>query len=241
GYLWAGHEQCDDGNLVGHDGCETTCQPTWIERMDTTGSHTCAQFVDGALRCWGVNNYGQLGRGDTINTQGQSPHAVPVIPVGGPVEQLALSSAFMCALLQSGAVRCWGRFGGYGYGNLDNIGDQPGEMPPPDIDLGGTVLGLSSGSAHTCALMAGGSVRCWGANSWGELGLGHTNTIGDQPGEMPPPIVDLGGPVAQLSLASQGACALMETGTVRCWGRYGMFSYGNNLDLGNEPGEIPTP
>src|SRR5690606_28354932 len=176
-----------------------------------------------------------------INTQGQSPHAVPVIPVGGPVEQLALSSAFMCALLQSGAVRCWGRFGGYGYGNLDNIGDQPGEMPPPDIDLGGTVLGLSSGSAHTCARMAGGSVRCWGANSWGELGLGHTNTIGDQPGEMPPPIVDLGGPVAQLSLASQGACALMETGTVRCWGRYGMFSYGNNLDLGNEPGEMPPP
>ena len=96
-----------------------------------------------------------------------------------------------CVLLVGGNVRCWGDGGGgqLGYGNSNDIGDQPGEMPPANVNLGGPVEQLFVGGAHNCALMGDGTLRCWGANNYGQLGYGNTNSVGDQPGEMPPPPV----------------------------------------------------
>jgi alpha-tubulin suppressor-like RCC1 family protein len=167
----------------------------------------------------------------------------PAVDIGGPVAQLAVARASTCALLETGKVRCWGS-GGYGqlgYGNTNTLGDGPGEMPPADVDLGvGVITQLAAGAEHYCALFQGGSVRCWGRSIYGELGQGNTNSIGDGPGEMPPPVVNVGGNVVRLELAAYMSCAVLDTGMVRCWGfnSYEQLGVGGS-HLGDNPGEMP--
>ena len=62
-------------------------------------------------------------------------------------------------------------------------------MPTPDVDLGGPASDLALGIDHTCAMLAGDKVRCWGFGRKGYLGYGNLDSIGDNPGEMPPPDV----------------------------------------------------
>ncbi|HVH97393.1 MAG TPA: RCC1 domain-containing protein, partial [Enhygromyxa sp.] len=93
---------------------------------------------------------------------------------------------FMCARLAGGSVRCWGwGFGGLlGNNSTISIGANPGEMPAPNVALGGPAVQLSVGDTHSCALMASGALRCWGQGG-AQLGYGHVNNIGDSFNEMP--------------------------------------------------------
>lgn len=150
-----------------------------------------------------------------------------------------------CVLFGSGAVKCWGGnpSGELGYGHTDALGDEPGELPTPDLDLGGKVVEIAAGYSHTCARLEDGAVRCWGENTYGQLGYGHTDPVGDAPGQMPPPDVQLGGPAVALSAGLRHTCAVLATGEVRCWGwnYYGQLGLGHTEDIGDEPGEMPPP
>jgi alpha-tubulin suppressor-like RCC1 family protein len=167
----------------------------------------------------------------------------PDLDLGGPVAQLGVGVAFSCVLMQTGAVRCWGAnsYGQLGYGHTNPIGDGPGEMPPANVDVGiGVVSQLVVGAAHACVVMESGEVRCWGEGTQGQLGSNWNTNIGDGPGEMPPPNVEVGGAISDLS-ANRTTCALMDSGSVRCWGPglYGL-GYGNVSNMGDQPGEMPT-
>jgi len=128
-------------------------------------SHTCGLTTAGGVRCWGNNGNAQLGIGtyDTV----LSP---PTTDVLTGVKQVVASNLFTCALLTSGGVRCWG------YNALGAIGDeteiQVDRRSPAAVDILGGAASLAAGGAHTCALMTGGGVRCWGANDAGQLGDG---------------------------------------------------------------------
>jgi len=236
-------EECDDGDMQSNDGCDASCTRT-IRSLVTGGNHTCALLASGAVRCWGYNISGQLGRGDVENI-GDEPGEMPPqdVEIGGTVGQLATGINHTCALLAGGAVRCWGENqpGVLGYGHIFNIGDQAGEMPPDDVDLGAPVELLSAGFSHTCARLVGGEVRCWGANNSGQLGIGSKENLGDDPGEMPPPAAELGGVPIQLEMGSAHSCALFNGGAVRCWGNNftGELAHDYPNDLGDTPGEMP--
>lgn len=137
-----------------------------------------------------------------------------------------------CVLTGSGAVRCWGASdqGQLGYGATNVIGDEPTDVLTVDVQLGGPALELAAGGDNTCVLQAGGVVRCWGRNTFGNLGLGDTNNRGDAAGEMPPPPVPLGGPAVRVTVGEFHACALMASGAVRCWG----FGGDGRLGRGDE-------
>ncbi|MCG8423502.1 MAG: DUF2341 domain-containing protein [Proteobacteria bacterium] len=212
--------------------------------------HTCALVDTGMVRCWGWNSDGQLGHGTTDEAIGDEPGEMPPadVDVGGPVAAITAGGWHTCALLQTGAVRCWGsnRYGQLGHGTTDTIGDEPGEMPPADIDVGGSVLQLAAGEHHTCALLATGAVRCWGYNEFGQLGYGMTETVADQPGEMPPADIEIGGPAIYIAARGAHTCAVMATGAIRCWGdnTYGQLGYGHSLHIGNNEnpsvaGDVP--
>jgi alpha-tubulin suppressor-like RCC1 family protein len=81
--------------------------------------------------------------------------------------------------------------GKLGSGNIEDIGDEPGEMPPIDVNVGGSVVMLEAGGHHTCAVLDTMQVRCWGGGTSGQLGNEIDEHIGDEPGEMPPPPVQL--------------------------------------------------
>jgi alpha-tubulin suppressor-like RCC1 family protein len=203
---------------------------------------------NGELRCWGHNATGQLGLGHTDDIGDDANEMPPpATDVGGQISQVALGGSFACVLLVNGQVRCWGynADGQLGQGHTNDIGDGPGEMPPPVVNIGaGNVVQLVAGLNHACVLLDINRVRCWGRNNTGGLGLGHTNNIGDGPMEMPPPDLILSNvTVAQIGAFPLGACALYNGGTLRCWGYNsdGQLGQGNTNNIGDEPMEMPPP
>lgn len=229
-------EQCDDGNANANDSCDLSCQLSLGESIVglTAGQrHNCIVTDSGSVRCWGDGGWGVLGYGNTndIGDNETAGAAGPVI-LGGEVVQIDAGNNHTCAVLQGGDVRCWGQanYGELGYGNdEEHIGDDEVPASVEPVDIGGSALAVSAGSRHTCALLAGGDVRCWGHGNKGQLGYGNTETIGD--GESPSSVepVQLGGPALQVSAGWGFSCALLEGGGVRCWGdgRYGVLGQGN--------------
>lgn len=197
--------------------------------------HTCVLLDSGVVRCWGMGFYGELGYGN-MDSNPDAALAGPV-PIGGTVVQLAAGTNHTCALLDTGAVRCWGvgDDGQLGYGNVNHIGDNETAGTGGDVSIGGIAVQIAAGGWHSCALLAGGTVRCWGYNGGGELGLGHTNAIGDNELPSSAPVVDVGGTVVQIAAGSNQTCVLLATGTVRCWGFAGdgALGYANTIDIGD--------
>ena len=106
----------------------------------------------------------------------------PVITnVNGVVVELDGGSDHVCTILQGGIVRCWGSAGAGKLGiNVPDgwLGDEPGEMPPGNANVGGVPAQISTGSTFNCmVLLADKSLRCWGQNNYGQLGYGHTDTV----------------------------------------------------------------
>jgi alpha-tubulin suppressor-like RCC1 family protein len=184
----------------------TNLEPVALALVD---GHTCAVVVvrggteaGGRVKCWGSNNSGELGLGDTYEPRHPSEHmgdALPFVDLGpGPPAVMVLASTFFsCALLADGVVKCWGENGlatlGLGYvGGV--IGDQPNEMganlAAAELGVGIVVSGLyttraNSGDATPCVVLSDGAAKCWGLNSDGRLGLETTEIfIGDTPDEM---------------------------------------------------------
>lgn len=272
---------------------------------------TCALLDTGRVRCWGSNSYGQLGYGDlrTVGS-GNTPASAGDLDLGTSVTQIATGEAHVCALLEGGRVRCWGRgiYGVLGYGGIlsENIGDdetpaEAGDVPiagnvariaagtahtcalldttrvrcwgngdfgqlgdeqvassslpvgstvdaanARDVDVGGNVVNIACGTRHTCALLDTGAVRCWGANASGQLGYGHTETIGDDEPPARSGDVDIGGKVVSIAAGGDTTCVILENGRVRCWGANdaGQLGYGHTDDLGDDEspasaGDVP--
>src|SRR5258708_892082 len=134
--------------------------------------HVCALLVDGTVECWGSNAAGQLGNGRTDSS------LLPV-PVQGlrNATTVVAGNTHTCALLTNGTVECWGEQAmlcAGAAGGLDNCGLPCSMKPVPVVGLSG-VIAIAAGSTHTCALLSGGTVQCWGDNLSGELGDGTMN------------------------------------------------------------------
>jgi len=152
-------------------------------RVAVGNTHACALDQAGAVHCWGYGGLGRLGYANTANIGDETTAAQSgPVDVGGAAVQVAAGGAHTCALLQTGAVRCWGlgRGGRLGYANEKDIGDDETPASAGDIDLGGKAVQVSAGWDHTCALLETGDLRCWG------LGVGD-----DEPPSAVPAI-DLG-------------------------------------------------
>jgi alpha-tubulin suppressor-like RCC1 family protein len=117
-------------------------------------------------------------------------------------------------------VSCWGSGteGQLGRGNTNTIGDNETPAAAGKIDVGGSAVKVATGTNHSCALLTGGSVRCWGRGSDGRLGYGNTSTIGDNELPLAAGTIDLGGMVIDLAAGGTHTCALLSDKTVRCWG-----------------------
>ncbi|HEY5923387.1 MAG TPA: hypothetical protein VIV11_17025 [Kofleriaceae bacterium] len=175
--------------------------------------HTCAVTAAGGVSCWGRNHEGQLG--DTTQMDRRAPVQVSSLAAG--VSELTLGTAHSCALLATGAVRCWGD---NERGQLGDGTQQDRASPVDVVGLSSGVIALGAGDQHTCALLAIGEVRCWGDNYRGQLG-GHLGAFS----ATPVAIAGVGSPTA-LAVGGHHVCALVNAG-VKCWG------YDNAGQLGN--------
>ena len=196
-----------------------------------------------------ATKYGQLGLGQPdvmMVGNGETPATVGAIAVGGTAQQITAGGFHTCALLEDGEVRCWGdnRSGQLGIASRDTIGDDeaPGQLAA--IDLGGDpdsrVIQLAAGNAHTCALVNTGAVQCWGAGNDGQLGLGTTDSIGDDEHPAEAGDVLLGGRAIAIAAGGDHSCAMREDRSIVCWGsgQHGQLGYGNTDSVGDD--ELPV-
>ena len=215
------------------------------------GYSSCALLRNGDLVCWGDNSYGTLGLGDT-NDRGDEPGemgaSLPRVDVGAGrhAVEVAIGAVHTCALLDNGVVKCWGdnEYGQLGTGKPERIGVAPNQMgdslAPISLGAGRTAVAIDAGHFHTCALLDNATVKCWGYNGDGQLGLGHAHDVGREGGQMGDalPGVDLGSGKHVIGLAAGGRqnCALLEGGSVKCWGGSpsGELGQGNTLSLGTK-------
>lgn len=196
-------------------------------------SFTCALDVYGRVKCWGSNFAGQLGLGDTEargDEPGEMGDALPYVDLGTDqhAEWLVAGSYHVCALLTNGRMKCWGEnaYGQLGLGDREGRGDEPSEMgdalPYVDVGSGYVARSIAAVGRRTCAVLPDRSLKCWGYNPAGELGLGDTADRGVSPDQMgdnlPPVNLGTGVEVEQVALGSNHACAMLSDASVKCWG-----------------------
>lgn len=192
------------------------------------GRHFCTLLEPGGIKCWGANDYGQLGD----NTFESRSTAVYVAGVISGVRSVAAGSWHSCALLDSGGVRCWGRndSGQLGDGTMENR-----SAPSFVSGLTSGVFDIAAGGFHSCALLDSGGVTCWGSNLFGQLGGGTTGLTSTVPTAVP----SLSVGVAFVSGGGQHTCALLNSGGVRCWGSNEHGQLGNGTtDNSMEPVDV---
>eukprot|EP01013_Petalomonas_cantuscygni_P012120 TRINITY_DN2582_c0_g1_i2.p2 TRINITY_DN2582_c0_g1~~TRINITY_DN2582_c0_g1_i2.p2 ORF type:complete len:169 (+),score=24.16 TRINITY_DN2582_c0_g1_i2:204-710(+) len=114
--------------------------------------------------------------------------ALPTVSLGTHSMAIAAGFGHTCALTMGRTVRCWGlnADGQLGYGDTRNRGGNASDMGNalPDVGLGGVVVALSTGAHHTCAVVSGIGVKCWGRGAAGRLGQGGTANVGDDSNEV---------------------------------------------------------
>lgn len=242
-------EECDDANGMNNDGCDNDCTlSSGAAAVYAGDEHACVTFHTGDIKCWGNHESGRLGypmQGEDIGDD-ETPAGFGFVDVGGPVIELALGSNFSCALLEGEVVRCWGSGGTGRLGQGDNLSigifEAPSTVDP--ISLGGNAISIAAGTDHACAAMADGSLRCWGSNEAGQVGIPDELIVGDNelPSDLPP--VNVGANVLQVAAGDQHTCAILGGGDVRCWGRNDLGQLGvpsiiEDIGDNEDPAGIP--
>ncbi len=180
---------------------------THAQVLAVGGDHSCAVTTDGGMTRWGQNGYGQLGDGTTIDRH----TAVDVTGLTSGVTAAAAGVFHTCALMSGGGVKCWGwnTRGALGNGTTTER-DTPGDVKGLTSGAGAVAAGYS----HTCAVMTGGGLKCWGSNSEGQLGDGTTTDR-----HTPVDVAGLASTVEAVTGGFAHTCALTTGGGVQCWGR----------------------
>lgn len=178
-----------------------------LQSVSAGDRFTCAVRTNGAVACWGRNDYGQLGNG-TINQPTHSSTPVPVVGITNAISVTA-GADHACALLANGSAKCWGSglYGRLGAGN-DNSSATPVTVVGGARDL----ISLSAGNEHTCAVRSSGQAVCWGAGGNGQLGnsgTGNANT---------PVTVSSPNDGFQISAGALHTCLVHNGGGLTCWG-----------------------
>ena len=212
--------------LKGEDlaGNDTTISYQWRifswKYVSAGGAHTCAIRDDNSLWCWGENNYGQLGVGDTNNRN------IPVKVTSWSWKVVSAGGYHTCAVATNNVLDCWG----FNYYGELGVGDTQERYTPAWV--GNNYDAVSSGYYHTCAINTSGGLYCWGCNNHGQVGDGTT-----QHRRSP---VYIGSNWMRVSTGGYHSCGINGEYYLYCWGdnEHGQLGDGTNSDK-HTPNKLP--
>ena len=187
----------------------------------------------GTVYSWGANGVGQLGR----TTNGNAPPAPMTLT---NVTNIAAGLQHAC-VVSSGTVMCWGndQNGELGDGKQNNQ-----SVTPVTVNVANkTIKQVTAGYSHTCALASDGTIYCWGQNDWGQCGTGGGDGGFDNADVLAPTQVQgLTGKALEVEAGTNHTCALIEGGSVMCWGADNNGQLGQGLiDAALDTNAHPTP
>ena len=204
----------------------------------------CAILDDGSLKCWGSDERGQLGDGGFVDyfdrgANLSAPSTTTSVDLGDGrfAVKVRLGAYHTCAILDNGDVKCWGAGSngklGYGHPSVPgnpNQHDVWSAPPNRSIYLGESriAVDICTGMDHTCAMLDDGSVKCWGRNGQGQLGIGETSNIAVE--YAPNRAVEFGVNRTAIAIACgwHHTCAVLDDGSIKCWGS----NYHGELGIG---------
>ena len=224
---------------AGSDEAAVRAVPAKIEGMGDVsslaagGAHVCTGHADGGVTCWGYGANGQLGHPlasgstfDPVPAHVALPRAATAIATGG---------LHSCVVLDDKTVDC------FGLNNLKQLGHADTASSAPTIVEGvAPAVQVVAGFAHACAVLEDGTMQCWGYNAVGQLGQG-TASLSEGPGAVDLPA----GRSAKAACAGYlHSCAILDDGTVACWGYNGRGQVGTGSVLPNgvaDPANVLVP
>jgi len=234
------------------DSAETIIKPVDIQ----VGQYfACALHNEGSVKCWGTGLYGQVGNASTavIGDDAAEIGGANVfinLGTGRTATSIAVGLDHACALLDNATVKCWGRNdrGQLGKGNTTTLGDTANEMGDNltaiNLGTGRTATAVYAFGYVSCAKLDNATVKCWGDNTYGQMGIGNTNHRGDAVNEMGDNLLPLslgtGRTATKLVGGFSYICALLDNATVKCWGRNdrGQLGKDNSTTLGDTANEM---
>lgn len=204
-----------------------------ISEVTVSDEHVCALHRKGYVSCWGSGSHGVLGRPATeektiLAVNGPMRQIIPVrvesqpqrVPKLERVRHIVAGQSLTCAVMVDGRVLCWGQVPGPFGGAIQEDACGPGCVFAPTEIVGiRSAQTMSVGAGFACALLADGTVSCWGAGNRGQLGSAHCER-GCSP--MPVPNVR---DVTSIAAGPYSVCAVSKQGSIWCWGRGDIFGY----------------
>lgn len=186
---------------------QTSPENTFVS-ISLGGEHGCALTEVGSVKCWGNNQFGQLGIGNSIRYTVQP---VTVDGLSSGVLAVTVGTEHSCALLSGRTVKCWGNNSGYQLGDSTS---QPRYTPVDVVGLGSNIISVAAAGAQTCALTDQGVVRCWGYHN-----LSYKTS--------PTDILGFGSGIIAITAGTQHVCGITTSSTVKCAG------YNSNGQIGD--------
>jgi hypothetical protein len=206
------HGQLGDGTQADHAAPASVNDLSDVVMISASEDSSCAVKTNGTLWCWGDNGSGQLGDGTTMPVR-LAPVSVPHVD---SIVAVHLGTDHACAVLQSGAVKCWGN---NNEGQL-GTGSSGSAMPTPvDVRDVSSAVNVYAGYQQSCAILRSGAVQCWGKGYLGDVSIASSLTPVD---------VEVPHSARAIAIGDFHVCSLHGDGSVYCWGTPGLLGLGSD-------------
>lgn len=189
--------------------------------ISSSANSTCGVTSSGNIRCWGQNNYNQIGYGSTSNRK------YPTVVAGdSQFSMVSSGSSHTCAIATNNKLFCWGS---NPYSQIGDGTTTPASKPVA-VDVAENYISIAAGLTHTCGVTSANVLKCWGRNTNGQLGDGSTIT------RSTPVTIDAGTFYISVSTGYSHTCGITTSNALKCWGQniYGQLGIGSTT-------QTPTP